>query len=92
MPGRCGGCIAGLPALVVLTDHGAPYVRGKIFKIAQGTCTMTRIRAFAARLFTSRPRFSDVAIGDMTDSQMRRTGLSKAEVLHRTFSGLSTCN
>ncbi|MDQ2091322.1 hypothetical protein [Marimonas arenosa] len=51
---------------------------------------MTRIRAFAAR-FLPAPRFSDIAIGEMTDIQLRRAGLSKAEVLHRTFSGLTTC-
>ena len=52
---------------------------------------MTNIRAFAARLFPAKSRFSDIAIGEMTDSQLRRSGLSKAEMLHRTFSGLSTC-
>lgn len=52
---------------------------------------MTLFRAFAARIFPVAPRFTDIAIGDLTDSQLRRAGLNKAEVLHRTFSGLSTC-
>jgi hypothetical protein len=52
---------------------------------------MTKFRTFAARFFPATPRFSDIAIGDLTDSQLRRSGLNKAEMLHRTFSGLSTC-
>ena len=52
---------------------------------------MTNFRAFTARLFPATRRFSDIAVGEMTDSQLRRAGLSKAEMLHRTFSGLSTC-
>ena len=51
---------------------------------------MTKFRAIAARIFQVAPRFSDIAVGEMTDSQLRRSGLSKAELLHRTFSGLST--
>lgn len=53
---------------------------------------MTFFRAIVTLFSTPQRDFSDVAIGTMTDTQMRRTGLSKAEVLHRTFSGLSTCN
>jgi hypothetical protein len=34
------------------------------------------------------PRFNDAALSDMTDAQLRRTGYSKAEIVHRTFSGL----
>ena len=52
---------------------------------------MTSLRAFAARFLPGTRSFNDVAIGNMTDSQLRRAGLSKAEMLHRTFSGLSTC-
>jgi len=51
---------------------------------------MTFFRALATRLFPAAPRFSDIAIGDLTDIQMRRSGLNKAATLHRTFSGLST--
>ncbi len=36
---------------------------------------------------TRRAHYSDLALGDMTDAQLRRAGLSKAEILHRTFSG-----
>ncbi|WP_161594548.1 hypothetical protein [Marimonas lutisalis] len=42
--------------------------------------------AFTGR--ARRARFNDLALGSMTDDQLRRTGLSKAEILHRTFSGL----
>ena len=52
---------------------------------------MTFFRALTARLFPAAPRFFDIAIGEMTDVQMRRSGLNKAATLHRTFSGLSTC-
>ena len=53
---------------------------------------MTAIRALFARLLPAAPHYTDIAVGNMTDSHLRRTGLSKAEILHRTFSGLSTCN
>ena len=52
---------------------------------------MTAFRAFAARFLPAAPRFNDIAIGQMTDSQLRRAGLSKAAMLHRAFSGLCTC-
>ncbi|MDU8926511.1 hypothetical protein RXV86_03850 [Alisedimentitalea sp. MJ-SS2] len=51
---------------------------------------MTSFRAFAARFLPGTRNFNDVAIGDMTDAQLRRSGLNKAEMLHRTFAGLST--
>ena len=53
---------------------------------------MTAIRALFARLLPAAPQYADIAVGNMTDSHLGRTGLSKAEILHRTFSGLSTCN
>lgn len=52
---------------------------------------MTTLRAIAARFFPAAPRFDTVAIGDMTDSQLSRAGLSRAGMLHHTFSGLTTC-
>ena len=52
---------------------------------------MTTLRTFAARFLPGTRDFTAVAVGNMTDMQMQRAGLSKAEMLHRTFSGLSTC-
>lgn len=37
---------------------------------------------------TRKPAFVDAAISDLTDSQLRRSGLSKAVILHHAFSGL----
>lgn len=51
---------------------------------------MTKFRAFAAFFMPSTPRFTDIAIGEMTDSQLRRAGISKSELLHVKFSGLSS--
>jgi len=67
-------------------------VKVKTSQNAQGTRIMTAIRALFARLLPAAPQYADIAVGNMTDSHLRRTGLSKAEILHRTFSGLSTCN
>ncbi len=53
---------------------------------------MNLFRALKALMFSTKPRFSDIAIGNMTDIQMRRSGLNKAATLHHTFSGLSTCS
>lgn len=52
---------------------------------------MTKIRAIAAFFMPSSRRFSDIAIGDLTDSQLRRSGMNKAELLHIRFSGFHTC-
>ncbi len=49
---------------------------------------MTRFFHFAAQALFTLPRHSDIALGDRTDQQLRRSGQSKAEILHRTFSGL----
>ncbi|WP_188078207.1 hypothetical protein [Aquicoccus porphyridii] len=46
---------------------------------------MTFLFNFAKR--ARRAHYSDLALGNMTDAQLRRAGLSKAEILHRTFSG-----
>ena len=53
---------------------------------------MTAIRALFAWLRPAAPSYADIAVGNMTDIHLRRTGLSKAEILHRTFAGLTTCN
>lgn len=53
---------------------------------------MNLFLAITARLFPVTHRFSSIAIGNLTDTQMRRSGLTKAAALHRTFSGLTTCN
>lgn len=52
---------------------------------------MTKIRALMAFLMPAAPRFHDIAVGDLTDNQLRRSGLNKAELLHVRFSGFHTC-
>ena len=52
---------------------------------------MNMFRALTSLFAPAAPRFSDVALGNLTDTQLRRAGLSKAEMLHNTFSGLTTC-
>ena len=49
---------------------------------------MTRILQFAVASLVALPRYNDIAVGNMTDSQLRRSGQTKAQILHRTFSGL----
>lgn len=51
---------------------------------------MSIFRTLIARVRPASTHAFDIAVSDMTDSQLRRSGLSKAEMLHRTFSGLST--
>lgn len=49
---------------------------------------MLKMFSKLARSLFPAPRYSDAALSDMTDAQLRRTGYSKAEIVHRTFSGL----
>lgn len=49
---------------------------------------MTRFFTYAAKALFTLPTYSDIALGDQTDEQLRRSGQSKAGILHRTFSGL----
>lgn len=49
---------------------------------------MIRIMHFAVQSLMTLPRYSDIAVADVTDAELRRAGLSKAEILHRKLSGL----
>ncbi len=88
---HCGIRITALPAPGVLRGRLRDYVLLDSFQSAQGTSIMTIIRALLGRFRPAAPALGTIAIGNMTDVQLRRTGLSKAEMLHRTFSGLMTC-
>jgi hypothetical protein len=57
-----------------------------------GRQTMKTLSQIASRLFSTKTDYDAIAIGQMTDIQMHRAGVSKAVFLHQTFSGLSTCN
>ncbi len=49
---------------------------------------MLRFFDFAAQALFTMPRYNDLALGNQTDEQLRRSGQSKASALHRAFSGL----